>query len=72
MTTPLRRYRDIVLVVLLLAVPFFFLRASIRRPEEMNPVDRMVLRGCAPIQYFAAAAARASPALSATMSILLT
>ena len=41
--TPLRRYRDIVLVVLLLAVPFFFLRASIRRPEEMNAVDRMVI-----------------------------
>ena len=58
MTTPLRRYRDIVLVVLLLAVPFFFLRASIRRPEEMNPVDRMVLRVAAPIQFFAAAAAR--------------
>jgi len=58
MTTPLRRYRDIVLVVLLLAVPFFFLRASIRRPEEMNAVDRTVMRVAAPIQYFAAAAAR--------------
>jgi len=56
--TPLRRYRDIVLVVLLLAVPFFFLRASIRRPEEMNVVDRMVMRVAAPIQYFAAAVAR--------------
>ena len=56
--TPLRRYRDIVLVVLLLAVPFFFLRASIRRPEEMNAVDRAVMRVAAPLQYFAAAAAR--------------
>lgn len=56
--TPLRRYRDIVLVVLLLAVPFFFLRASIRRPEEMNAVDRTVMRVAAPIQYLAAAAAR--------------
>jgi len=56
--TPLRRYRDIVLVVLLLAVPFFFLRASIRRPEEMNAVDRTVMRVAAPLQYFAAAAAR--------------
>ena len=56
--TPLRRYRDTVLVVLLLAVPFFFLRASIRRPEEMNAVDRTVMRVAAPIQYFAAAAAR--------------
>ena len=56
--TPLRRYRDIVLVVLLLAVPFFFLRASIRRPEEMNAVDRTVMRLAAPLQYFAAATAR--------------
>ena len=56
--TPLRRYRDIVLVVLLLAVPFFFLRASIRRPEEMNAVDRSVMHVAAPLQYFAAAAAR--------------
>ena len=56
--TPLRRYRDIVLVVLLLAVPFFFLRASIRRPEEMNALDRTVMRLAAPLQYFAAAAAR--------------
>jgi rod shape-determining protein MreC len=56
--TPLRRYRDIVLVVLLLAVPFFFLRASIRRPEEMNAVDRTVMRVAAPLQYFAAATAR--------------
>jgi|SRR5664280_336055 len=56
--TPLRRYRDIVLVVLLLAVPFFFLRSSIRRPEEMNAVDRSVMHVAAPLQYFAAAAAR--------------
>jgi hypothetical protein len=28
-----KRYRDIAIVVLLLAVPFFFLRASVRRPE---------------------------------------
>jgi rod shape-determining protein MreC len=56
--TPLRRYRDIVLVVLLLAVPFFFLRASIRRPEEMNALDRAVMRVSAPLQYFAASAAR--------------
>jgi len=45
-------------VVLLLAVPFFFLRASIRRPEEMNAVDRTVMRVAAPLQYFAAATAR--------------
>ncbi|MEB2311615.1 MAG: rod shape-determining protein MreC [Sorangiineae bacterium] len=53
-----RRYRDIVIVMLLLAVPFFFLRASIRRPEDLNVVDRTVLRVAAPFQYAAAVLAR--------------
>ncbi len=53
-----KRYRDIVVVVLLLAVPFFFLRASIRKPEEMNPLDRAIITVAAPIQYLAAAFAR--------------
>lgn len=45
-------------MVLLLAVPFFFLRASIRAPEEMNAVDRVIMRVAAPLQYVAAAMAR--------------
>lgn len=53
-----RRYRDTALVVLLLAVPFFFLRASIRNPEEMNAIDRAISRVSAPIEYAAAALAR--------------
>jgi rod shape-determining protein MreC len=53
-----RRYRDIVLVVLLLAVPFFFLRASIRKPAQLNPVDRAIMRIAAPLQYGASRAAR--------------
>jgi rod shape-determining protein MreC len=44
--------------VLLLAVPFFFLRASIRKPEHMNVVDRTIMRVAAPVQYVAAAIAR--------------
>ena len=39
-----RRYRDLVLVILLLAVPFFFLRASIRKPEDMNAIDHAIMR----------------------------
>lgn len=54
----LRRYRDIIIVVLLLAVPFFFLRASIRRPEEMSVVDRTIMKVAAPIEYVSAALAR--------------
>ena len=38
------------LVVLLLAVPFFFLRATIRRPEDTNSVDRAILKLTSPIQ----------------------
>ena len=46
-----KRLRDTALVVLLLAVPFFFLRASIRRPEDMNVVDRLLMIGAAPVEY---------------------
>src|SRR6187399_2283580 len=53
-----KRLRDTVLVVLLLALPFFFLRSSIRRPEELNAVDRTILRIAAPLQYAAAALSR--------------
>lgn len=53
-----RRYRDTFLVVLLLAVPFFFLRASIRQPEELNAIDRVLVRVAAPVQYLAASIAR--------------
>lgn len=58
-----RRYRDIVLVVLLLAVPFFFLRASIRNPEDLNALDRVLLRLSAPVEYFASAMARGASSL---------
>jgi rod shape-determining protein MreC len=53
-----KRYRDILLVIVLLALPFFVLRANIRNPEHMNPVDRAVMRVAAPLQYAAAAMAR--------------
>ena len=53
-----KRLRDTGLVVLLLALPFFFLRSSIRRPEELNAIDRIVLRVAAPFQYAAAALSR--------------
>jgi rod shape-determining protein MreC len=45
-------------VVLLLAVPFFFLRASIRNPQEMNPIDRTLMRIATPVEYAASALAR--------------
>ncbi len=53
-----KRIRDTAIVVLLLSVPFFFLRASIRSPEDMNPVVSAMARIGAPLEYFAAALAR--------------
>jgi rod shape-determining protein MreC len=56
--TAFRRYRDIVIVVLLLAVPFFFLRASIRKPSELTPIDQTVLRVAAPFEFVSSELAR--------------
>lgn len=53
-----KRYRDTFVVVLLLAVPFFFLRATIRKPEDMNWLDQSLMRLAAPVQYAAAALGR--------------
>ena len=53
-----KRLRDTIIVVLLLSVPFFFLRASIRSPQDMNPVVSALSRIGAPLEYVAAAMAR--------------
>ncbi len=53
-----KRYRDVGIVILLLAVPFFFLRANMRKPENLNPLDRAVLRVSAPIEFGASSLAR--------------
>ncbi|MBN1772385.1 MAG: rod shape-determining protein MreC [Deltaproteobacteria bacterium] len=47
----LRRYRALFLTLVLLAVPFLFLRANLKAPEERSPVDRFLLRISGPIQY---------------------
>lgn len=60
-----KRYRDAGIVVLLLAVPFFFLRANMkargkdnREPPTLNAIDRVVLRVSAPIEFAASSLAR--------------
>lgn len=62
---PFKRYRDIALVIILLAVPFFFLRANIRRPEETSFIDRTLLTLSAPIEYTFSALARGVSSLIA-------
>ncbi len=58
-----RRYRDTFIVIVLLAVPFFVLRANIRRPENMTGVDRAIMRVAAPVQYASAVLARGMSSL---------
>ncbi len=56
--SPLKRYRDLAIVIVLLTVPFFFLRANMKKPENLNAMDRTLLRVSAPIEYAAASMAR--------------
>jgi rod shape-determining protein MreC len=57
--------------VLLLALPFFVLRASIRNPEDMNSLDRAVMRLAAPLQYVSAALARGLSSLISSYVYLI-
>ena len=54
----LQRYRDAAIVVLLLAVPFFVLKANMKAPENQSAMDRAVLRVSAPVEVAAATVAR--------------
>jgi rod shape-determining protein MreC len=54
----LKRYRDAAIVVVLLAVPFFVLKANMRSPENQNAVDRWIVRVSSPIEVAAATVAR--------------
>lgn len=53
-----KRYRDVGIVIILLAVPFFFLRANMKAPSNLNALDRIVLRISAPIEFAASSLAR--------------
>ena len=49
----LRRFRDAGLAVVLLALPFFFLRANLRDPARADFMDRWMLDLSAPVQWVA-------------------
>jgi rod shape-determining protein MreC len=53
-----KRYRDIVLVVILLIVPFFFLRANIKQPDNRNGLDNILVRISSPVEFGASSLAR--------------
>src|SRR5262245_41181139 len=48
-----RRLRDAAICLVLLALPFFVLKANLSDPARMNAIDRGVLQLSAPIQYVA-------------------
>jgi rod shape-determining protein MreC len=54
MTSSFRRGRDVAVVILLLAFPFFVLRSNVRDPKKLNALDRAVLKVSAPFQYLGA------------------
>lgn len=47
---PSRRTRRLLFTALLLLLPALILRSSIKSPERMNPLDRLVVRLTAPLQ----------------------
>lgn len=53
-----KRYRDSLIVVLALAVPFWFLRASMKDPRKATGADRLLVQIATPVQYAASALAR--------------
>jgi rod shape-determining protein MreC len=53
-----KRYRDVGIVIILLVVPFFFLRANMKAPSNLNALDRTLLRISAPIEFAASSLAR--------------
>jgi rod shape-determining protein MreC len=55
----LRRFRDAAVAVVLLVLPFFFLSANLKDPDEVGLVDAGLLKISAPLQYVATEAAGA-------------
>ncbi len=53
-----KRFRDAGIAILLLAMPFFFLRANLRDPSKGSFLDRWLLQASAPMQWLAVRTAR--------------
>ena len=46
-------FRDAAIVIVLLLVPLLFLRAHLKDPSKLSPVDHAILRVSGPVQYVA-------------------
>lgn len=51
------RYRNVIICILALVVPFFFLRANLKDPSQLNKVDQVILTLSTPIQWASTATA---------------
>jgi rod shape-determining protein MreC len=58
-----KRYRDSVIVLLALAVPFWVLRASMRDPRKISGPDAVIVRIATPLQLVSATLARGMSSL---------
>ncbi len=58
MSPAFKRARDALIVVCLLAIPFFVLKANMKSPESQNTMDRAILHVSAPVEMAAAMLAR--------------
>ncbi len=54
-----QRYKSVIICILALVIPFFFLRANLRDTSKLNAIDRVVLTLSTPIQWIATAAVEA-------------
>lgn len=55
----LARYKDVIVCIIALVVPFFFLKANLKEPHQLTSVDRVILTLSTPIQWAATATAEA-------------
>jgi rod shape-determining protein MreC len=51
-----QRYKNVFICILALVIPFFFLRANLRDPSQLNAVDKIILTVSTPFQWAASAA----------------
>ena len=51
----LSRYKDVIVCILALVIPFFFLKANLKEADRLNAVDRVLLTISTPIQWAATA-----------------
>jgi len=55
----LSRYKDVVVCILALVIPFFFLKANLKEPAKLTTIDRVILTISTPVQWAATATAEA-------------